>query len=159
MELHEQLEPLKAVIGTWQGNGSGHYPTITSFEDTEEVTFTNVGKPFLIYQQRTWGPTGNPMHVETGYLRHPSPGIIEFVLAQPTGQAELAEGTIEASADGFTIALEARIMNSRTAKSVDSTTREYRLAGDKLTTGFGMAAVGQAMGNHLQSQLTRVAGE
>lgn len=159
MELHEQLEPLEALIGTWRGNGAGHYPTITSFGYTEEVTFTNVGKPFLVYQQRTWGPSGNPMHVETGYLRHPSPGVIEFVLAQPTGQAELAEGTIKPSAGGFSITLEARIMNSGTAKTVDSTTREYRLVGDELTTSFGMAAVGQEMGSHLQSQLTRVTGE
>lgn len=159
MELHEQLEPLKAFIGTWRGTGFGHYPTITSFEYTEELTFTNVGKPFLVYQQRTWSPTGSPMHVETGYLRHPSPGIIEFILAQPTGQTELAEGTIETSPVGLTISLQARIMNSSTAKTVDATTREYRLVGDDLITSFGMAAVGEPMGNHLKSQLQRTLSE
>lgn len=155
MDLHEQLEPLKELIGTWHGTGFGKYPTITSFEYTEELTLTNVGKPFLVYQQRTWSPTGSPMHVETGYLRHPSPGTIEFILAQPTGQTELAEGTVEESPDGLTIALTARIMNASTAKTVDATTREYTLAGDALTTSFDMAAVGQPMSNHLVSHLVR----
>ena len=159
MELHAQLEPLKALIGTWRGNGAGHYPTITSFEYTEELTFTNVGKPFLVYQQETWSPTGSPMHIETGYLRHPAPGVIEFVLAQPTGQTELAEGTITESDGGFTISLQARIMNAGTAKTVDATEREYTLSGDGLVTSFGMAAVGQPMGNHLRSQLARNIGE
>ena len=93
MSLHPSLEPVVHLVGTWRGTGQGEYPTIDSFEYTEEVTFTDVGKPFLVYTQRTWSLEGRPLHVETGYLRVVKYEAVEFVLAQPTGQSELAEGT------------------------------------------------------------------
>lgn len=156
MDLHEQLVPLHPLVGMWRGPASGQYPTISEFSYTEELTFTNIGKPFLAYHQRSWAMDGRPMHVETGYLRHPQPGVIEFVLAQPTGQSELAEGTLTQSDGGFIISLTSRIMNAATAKTVDATAREYRLSGDILETTFAMAAVGQPMSNHLMSRLSRV---
>ena len=156
MDLHENLTPLRALIGTWRGHGSGRYPTISPFEYTEELTFTNIGKPFLAYAQRTWGPTGTLMHVETGYLRAPSPTVAEFILAQPTGQTELAEGTLETHLSGLRIVLEARVMNSATAKTVDGARREYVLTDDELTTRYGIAAAGQEMTGHLESRLSRV---
>ncbi|WP_182354279.1 FABP family protein [Flaviflexus huanghaiensis] len=155
MELHEQLAPLAGLIGAWRGPATGQYPTIKTFSYTEELTFTNVGKPFLAYQQRTWSPTGQPMHIETGYLRHPAPGIIEFVIALPTGQSEMAEGTVTETDSGVVIELHSRVLNSGTAKTVDSMIREYRLDGDTLNTRLDMAAVGQGMTNHLVSELTR----
>ena len=52
------------------------------------------------------------MHTETGFLRVSAEGIVEFVLAQPTGQTELAEGALEAGPDGFSCELRSRVMNS-----------------------------------------------
>lgn len=155
MELHEQLAPLAGLIGVWRGPATGQYPTIKTFSYTEELTFTNIGKPFLAYQQRSWSPAGQPMHVETGYLRHPAPGVIEFVIALPTGQSEMAEGSLEQTEGGLVISLRSRVLNSGTAKTVDAMMREYRLTGDTLVTGLDMAAVGQPMSNHLVSELTR----
>lgn len=149
------LDPLRGLIGTWRGLGRGEYPTIESFEYTEEVTVTETGKPFLTYAQRTWSPEGRPMHVETGYLRVPGDGTIEFILAQPTGQTELAEGTLTAGTDGFTADLRSRVVNSATAKPVAATERTLRLVGDELTVTFAMAAAGQPMTHHLRSVLTR----
>lgn len=156
MELHANLEVVRSLIGVWRGEGTGHYPTITSFEFTEELTFTNIGKPFLHYQQRTWTKDGKPMHTETGYLRVPNPEQVEFILALPTGQTELGEGPLVSHDSGFTISLESRVQNSSTAKQVDMTTRSYALEGDTLRTEFGMMAVGQPLTNHLQSSLHRV---
>lgn len=143
------------LIGTWRGEGSGEYPTIQDFTYTEELTFTSVGKPFLAYQQRTWGPDGSPMHVETGYLRIPAPEKAEFVLALPTGQSELLEGGLVTSGEAIELELEGRVLNTATAKQVDATQRSYRLRGDELVTSFGMAAVGQSMAHHLHSVLQR----
>lgn len=148
-------DPVRGLIGTWRGPGRGEYPTIESFEYTEELTVTETGKPFLAYAQRTWSSAGRPMHVETGYLRVPGDGTIEFILAQPTGQTELAEGTLTADSEGFSAEFRSRVVNSATAKPVAATERTLRLIGDELTVTFAMAAAGQPMTHHLRSVLTR----
>ncbi|HLR57443.1 MAG TPA: FABP family protein [Beutenbergiaceae bacterium] len=156
MQLLENLHPLAPLLGTWSGPGSGAYPTISSFTYTEELTFTDVGKPFLAYAQRTWSPDGAPMHSESGFLRMPAPGTVEMTLAQPTGQTELLEGTWEEIDTGFRISLRGRVMNSASAKTVDATEREYVFSaapGEVLSTSFAMAAVGEPMTHHLASEL------
>lgn len=155
MELHPGLTSVAALIGTWRGDGAGEYPTIDSFEYTEEVTFTDIGKPFLHYVQRTWSPAGVPMHTETGYLRVVDGTAIEFVLAQPTGQTELAEGQLSSTANGLSCSLTSKVTNSASAKQVDATERRLELAGNVLTTRFAMAAVGVPMTHHLTSVLHR----
>ncbi len=160
MDLSQNLQPLAPLLNVWKGLGAGEYPTIDSFEYSEELTFTDIGKPFLLYVQRTWSPQGSPMHTETGYVRMPALGVVEMTLAQPTGQTELLEGTWEQTSDGFTVRLEGRIQNSASAKVVDATKREYVFSaaapegdGASLTTRFAMAAVGEPMTHHLASRL------
>lgn len=150
------LTPVAVLLGTWRGQGEGSYPTIDDFSYTEEITFSDVGKPFLHYVQRTWNPAGAPMHTETGFLRVPGPGTAEFVLSQPTGQTELCEGTVVAEADTLVLELDSRVHNSASAKHVDSTRRRYEVAGDRLVTTFAMAAVGQPLTHHLRADLRRV---
>ena len=154
--LAPALAPVAALLGTWRGDGAGSYPTIEDFAYTDEVVFTDVGKPFLHYVQRSWSPAGAPMHTETGYLRLPGPGIAEFILAQPMGQTELAEGTVTAGAGTLVLEFEARVDNSASAKHVAATRRRYELAAGALTTTFAMAAVGRPMTHHLRSELRRV---
>ena len=156
MTLHPDLEAVAALLGTWRGEGSGEYPTIDPFEYTEELTFTDLGKPFLHYVQRTWSPAGAPMHTETGYLRVADGTSVELVLAQPTGQTELAEGPLAPTADGFAGTLDSRVVNAASAKPVEATRRHLVLAGDVLTTRFAMAAVGVPLTHHLASELHRV---
>jgi hypothetical protein len=153
--LAPNLAPVASLLGTWKGEGAGSYPTIDDFSYTEEITFTDVGKPFLHYVQKTWGPTGAPMHTETGYLRIPGDGTAEFVLAQPTGQTELCEGTVRCDGDGVVLEFHASLVNSASAKQVTSTHRRYDFSGDEVTSTFAMAAVGQAMTHHLRAQLRR----
>ena len=153
MALSPQLQPL---IGTWRGTGSGHYPTIDPFSYSEELVFRDVAKPFLVYQQRTWSPDGQPMHMETGFLRSTTPSSVEFVLAQPTGHAELAEGTLTATEDGLVLDLQSpQVLVTASAKSVQATARTYRLTKNQLSVDFSMAAVGAAMTHHLHSDLVR----
>ncbi len=156
MELHLTLQPVSGLIGVWEGEGFGQYPTIDDFHYREELTFSNIGKPFLTYQQRTWSPDGRPMHVETGYLRVPSADLAEFVLAQPTGHVELAEGSLTTD-DGVTLSLLSRLLATATAKRVGSNLRRYEMRGDQLDTSMDMAAVGQPLTRHLTSTLFRKA--
>lgn len=155
MDLTPNLVPLAALIGTWAGQGRGEYPTIEPFEYHEEITFAFVGKPFLAYSQRTRSLDGSPLHVETGYLRHTGEGHLEFVLAQPTGQVEMAEGSLVSSGDRLVLELAAEVRSTSTAKQVSASRRTYRLEGATLDTTFDMQAVGQPMGRHLESRLRR----
>lgn len=153
--LSPNLMPVAGLLGSWAGDGSGSYPTIEDFAYREEINFTDIGKPFLHYVQRSWSLSGAPMHTETGYLRIPGDGTAELVLAQPTGQTELCEGTVRAEADALVLEFHSSLLNSASAKQVTSTRRRYEFAGDTVTTTFAMAAVGQTMTHHLRSDLRR----
>lgn len=155
MDLHPALEPVAALIGTWEGAGEGEYPSIKGFDYIEEISFSNIGKPFLEYRQRTWNAANALMHVETGYLRVPAPNRVEFVLAQPTGQVELCEGRLEVVGDEVRLVVEGRVLNTSTAKQVDATIRRYTVAGDALSSSFDMAAVSHPIQRHLTAHLSR----
>ncbi|MGO4956551.1 FABP family protein [Luteococcus sp. Sow4_B9] len=150
------IASLQPLVGTWRGEGHGEYPTISPFDYTEEVTFVDVGKPFLVYHQRTWGSDGRPMHVEVGYLRAPEPGVVELTMALPTGQTELGVGTV--TLDPLRLELDCRVDNTPSAKQVEASRRVMVLTDDVLETRFDMAAVGQPLQPHLRSRLVRQAG-
>ena len=98
--MHPDIEELAPLLGTWTGRGAGTYPTIEPFDYLEDVVFTHVGKPFLVYGQKTRGVAdGIPMHAEAGYLRVPQPGRVELVLAHPSGVTEIEVGTYSVSGD------------------------------------------------------------
>lgn len=156
-DLHPNLQELAGLLGTWQGRGSGTYPTIEPFDYLEEVVFSHVGKPFLAYGQKTKSAAdGQPLHAETGYLRIPRPGHVELVLAHPSGITEIEVGTY--NADGRIIALDMTTDNiglTPTAKEVTVLARQLRLDGDELSYSLQMGAVGQPLQHHLAAVLHR----
>jgi hypothetical protein len=156
-DLHPDLQALAPLLGVWAGRGSGEYPTIEPFDYLEEVVFSHVGKPFLVYGQKTAAATdGKPLHAETGYLRVPQPGRVELVLAHPSGITEIEVGTY--TANGSTIELEmtaSTIGLTPTAKEVTALGRSFRVDGDELSYSLQMGAVGQSMQHHLAAVLHR----
>jgi hypothetical protein len=156
-DLHPNLVELAPLLGTWSGRGSGVYPTITSFDYLEEVVFSHVGKPFLVYGQKTKSAAdGLPLHAEAGYLRVPEPGRIEWVLAHPSGITEIEVGSYRVTADGIELEMSAPTIGlAPTAKEVTALRRHYRLAGDELSYTLDMGAVGQPAQNHLTAALRR----
>jgi THAP4-like, heme-binding beta-barrel domain len=156
--VHPDVEPIAFLVGTWQGEGKGDYPTITGFAYGEEVRFWHVGKPFLAYSQRTWAlDDGRPLHAEAGYWRPQPGGRLEVVLAHPTGVAEIQEGTV----DGGCIELAATsLARTSTAKDVAALTRRFEFTyPDVLRYWVGMAAAGQPLQLHLTAELRRLPGE
>jgi hypothetical protein len=156
-DLHPGIAVLRTLLGAWSGEGAGEYPTIAPFGYAEDVTFGHVGKPFLAYSQRTRAlDDGRPLHAETGYLRVPSEGRIELVLAHPTGITEILEGTLSHTGAVIEMELAATTIGlSASAKDVSALSRSIRVAGDELTYTVRMGAVGQPLQHHLAATLRR----
>lgn len=153
-ELHPDLAPLAFLVGDWVGEGRGDFPTIAPFSWTERTSYRHVGKPVLIYEQRTRDAiTGEPRHAESGYLRPGAElGTVEFVVAHSTGHLEMAEGTV---ADGRVVLETTAVLGTPTAKDVAALKRTIDLDGDTLRVNLAMAAVGEPMTEHLTAELTR----
>ncbi len=154
---HPDIEPIAFLLGTWSGTGRGDYPTIEPFEYAETVSFTHIGKPFLRYDQRTHRinaqEAGMPLHGEAGYLRVGS-GLVELVIAQPTGIVEIHEGRV----DGTRLELSCRLVRgTNSAVDVTDVDRRITVSGDTLSYELWMTAVGQQHQFHIAADLQREA--
>ena len=72
--LHPDCAPVAWLLGTWQGNGHGDYPTIEPYQFGQELIFTHDGRPFFHYLSRAWivdedGEKVRDAALETGFLR------------------------------------------------------------------------------------------
>jgi hypothetical protein len=156
-DLNPECAPIAWLLGTWQGNGHGDYPTIEPFSFGQECIFTHDGRPFFHYLSRSWivDAEGNKLResaIETGFLRSKTDGSLELLLAHHTGFVEVwygkSEGAkIELSTDA--------VVRTLTAKEYVGGHRMYGLVEGDLLWAFDMAAVGQELQPHLWARLVR----
>jgi hypothetical protein len=172
---HPAIAPLSFLLGRWKGTGKGDYPTIKSFDFYQEVTFSHIGKPYLIYTSRSWRLATDdqgellrdsggdlvrlePLAVEAGFWRPQPDGQVEVVLSHPTGITEIYHGefrgltTVELVTDA--------VARTETAKAYTAGKRLYGLVPSKAREGekdlayaFDMAAMGQPLTPHLWAVL------
>ncbi len=155
-ELHPALGPLEFLIGTWRGEGRGLWLREPPFRYREEVQLAAPpGKPFLAYSQRTWAlDDGRPMHVETGYVRPGDGHTVEFVLAQPTGFAEIQTGPL----DAHRLTLRATALGrAPTALNVTAIERNVWVEGNVLNYLVRIAMNDEPLADHLSAALERIA--
>lgn len=156
--LHEALEPIAFLVGTWRGLGVGGYPTIEPFRYEQEVEFAHDGRPFLSYRTRSWlidedGTRIRPSASETGWWRPGrEPRSLEVLLAHHTGIIEIYLGSVAFSRIDLATDVVAR---TQTAKSVTANQRLYGLVEGDLAYAIDMAAEGQPLQSHLSARLSR----
>ena len=156
-DLHPDCVPLAWLLGTWQGNGHGEYPTIERFSFGQEIGFAHDGRPFLHYFSRSWliddaGKTLRPAALETGFFRARTGGEVEVTLAHSTGLVEIWYGRV----DGAKLELSTDVVaRTQSAKEYTAGRRLYGLVEGDLLWAFDMAAVGQPLQSHLWGRLQR----
>ena len=159
-DLHERLEPLSFLVGTWRGLGVVGYPTIDEARYEQEIVFAHDGRPFLEYSSRTWildedGSRVRTSAREAGWWR---PGAqqrdVEVLLAHPTGIVEVYVGEVAFRKVELRTDVVAR---TETAKQVSALHRLYGIVEDTdLAYAIDLAAVDQPLQPHLSARLSRV---
>lgn len=161
MELHPALEGIAGLVGTWQGAGEGHFPTIEPFTWRETMTVAAPpGRPVLAFRQRTLRPDGTPFHAEDGWVRalpDGPTGALELTVAQPTGIVEAHAGghTTDGAAmvcDWTTTA----VVGTPGARTVHGVRRRWRLTGDELVLDLWLwTPAVDGLTHHLSARLER----
>ncbi len=158
--LHDRLEPLAFLVGTWRGLGVVGYPTIEDGRYEQEVVFAHDGRPFLEYSSRTWilDADGNRVRQsarEAGWWRPGrEPRDVEVMLAHPSGIVEVCVGEVAFRKVELRSDLVAR---TETAKEVSALHRLYGIVeGTDLAYAIDLAAVGQPLQPHLSARLSPV---
>ena len=158
-DLHERLEPLSFLVGTWRGLGVVGYPTIEEQRYEQEVVFAHDGRPFLEYSSRSWlldadGRRTKPSAREVGWWRPgKEPRDVEVLLAHPTGIVEVYVGEVVFRKIELRTDVVAR---TETAKPVNALHRLYGMVEEDLAYAIDMAAVEQGLQPHLSARLQRV---
>ncbi len=152
--LHPDLAALGFLVGKWRGSGSGSYPGSRPFEYEEELTFSHVGKPVLVYTMRTsLGPGGPASHSEQGFWRCHDGNRLDCVAAHATGHVEVSTGSV----DGTSVKLASTSVSAwPDSKEVIALGRQVLVEGDVLTDRLEMQAVGQTLQTHVLAKLERV---
>ena len=158
------MSKLAMLLGVWRGEGSGGFPTIESFDYTEETSFHSNGRePLVHFEQKTWVKSatetnGDPLHWESGFIRVIEDGSVEMSNAQNGGRVEVLKGQIDQQASlngGFLLALESVLFGND--PRLVQTRRTYELRDGKLSY-FVEMATGRTpeLQRHLQAVLEKV---
>ena len=141
------------LLGVWEGEGNGDYPTTEPFHYREELRFEDVQDAFLLFSQQSWSlPGGDPLHFERGVIRTAGPGRVELTLAHPLGVVEVSEGNVEGTSIELTSTAVAR---TATGSPVTSLARRYRVRDDVLSYEVDMALDDVASTMHVWASLRR----
>ena len=131
---------VSGLVGMWEGEGKGGFPTLEPFRYREELRFTrHAESPILQFIQQTWRftPDGEvPSHWETGYLRVDPDGSIVLFDTQESGRKEILRGTVtqtgkaawEVALKSESIVGDNRMVSSSRTLRLNGTTLDYEMS-------------------------------
>jgi hypothetical protein len=150
------LEPLKILLGRWEGEGVAIYPTIAETPYREVLIFT-LDEPHdaLQYEQKTWrAADGRLLAWEFGFVHLLEDGSVRVNNSQNNGRVEVMEGALTPHAGGFALTLLTMLFGND-PRMVEAR-REWRVDGAVLTTRHEMATqTVREMHTHLEATLCR----
>ncbi|MEY5145295.1 MAG: hypothetical protein RL745_664 [Actinomycetota bacterium] len=180
-QLPIELLPISWMLGAWRGHGKGGYPNVADFSFIQEITITTDGRPFLIYESRSWemdddGRIGRPLAMESGFIRvvHTDARSskantvhdVELIVSHPTGYGEVWVGTTtttgieNARFTGAKMELRSHgVVSAESAKPYAGGERLYGLVNGNFLWRFDMAAMGQQPAAHVAAQLQPLRSE
>jgi hypothetical protein len=151
---------LSLLEGTWTGQGRGEYPTVTSFDYRETITFERRDGKSLAYEQQTYkrydGQTEWLVsHWENGFIRILENGDLELVNAQSGGRSEVLIGTVELRGDLICIHFTSKAITND--PRMICTSRTFELEGDMLRYQVEMQTTAvERLTHHLKIALQRI---
>ena len=162
-DLHDQCLPLLPLVGVWRGEGEAVYPTIEGpFRYRQQLTFAHDGRPFLVYESRSWlvtpaGEVIRPAAREVGFWRPQADETIEVLLVHSSGISEVYYGRPR-SQTSWEISTDA-VLRTASAKEVAAAQRLYGIVdGGDLAYVEERAMVGRPMQPHISARLQRIVG-
>ncbi|MEQ9165998.1 MAG: FABP family protein [Fulvivirga sp.] len=158
-----KIEDLKThklhyLLGTWEGQGEGKFPTINSFTYREVLTFRFDGLNDLIhYEQQAWlTPDQSPSHWESGFIKavENEEGIFEISNSQDSGRVEVLRGEYRNENGQHILHLKSKILQNDSR--MKSSERKFASLNNKLSYIVYMATQNTPEHQqHLKSELTR----
>ena len=151
-------EQLQRLIGEWQGEGNGEYPTISSFHYLETLRITAAGNGVHYHQStRRLASLDQyvPSHQESGFLQLLDDGMVEIANVQLGGRLEILRGSIEVRPGGWSIQLKSTHL-ANDPRMVESA-RSITLLGDSLQYTMHMQTTRvPRLALHLEAKLRRM---
>lgn len=160
--IESTLAALRPLLGLWEGGGQAGFPTIGAYEYVERLHFTTEpDRDAIHFEQRArHRPVGTETygasHWESGFLRVPAPGVVEWTNAQDNGRLEVARLVLTVEPEGLLLAGDTThfLNDPRMLKA----RREIRVQGDTLRYRLEMATTRvDALTVHLTAELRRTA--
>lgn len=115
-------EPFQRLLGKWQGQGTGQFPTMEPFHYEDIMIFEALGdpqeEPIIRFEEIGWiidKHTRQFKHWETGFFRILEKGEIQFQVTHNTGRMEIYQGAFEtqtSSGSGFELNLNSTLVHN-----------------------------------------------
>lgn len=154
------IQLFSLLAGTWTGEGHGEYPTITSFDYRESLTFTRRDDLSLAYEQRTQKRYDGRRdwlvsHWENGFIRILENSELELVNAQSGGRSEVLVGEVKMNGSLVHIHFKSKTISNDTR--LICTERIFELEGDMLRYEMEMQTTAvNRLSHHLEITLKRM---